>query len=61
MPRTPISTQSNAPTASNTTAVDEAVLTLARLLGEAAGRDWCIDSAAQSTTENQIDATEREE
>lgn len=41
--------------------MDEAVLTLARLLGEAAGRDWCIDSATQSTTENQIDATEREE
>jgi hypothetical protein len=57
----PSSTQSNAPTASNTTAVDEAVLTLARLLGEAAGRDWWTDSAAQSTTEKQIDATERED
>ena len=37
--------------------MDEAVLALARLLGEAAAREWCTDSAARAT-ENQIDAAE---
>jgi hypothetical protein len=61
MPRTPISNTSNASTASNTTAVDEAVLTLARLLGEAVARELCADGDVQSPKETQIDGAERED
>lgn len=41
--------------------MDEAVLNLARLLGEAVARELCADGDVQSPKETQIDGAERED